>query len=202
MLTLSLLLTTVIAPQTGQAVQPEPAMQPAKVTVGSKLEDTLAAQGFAPSTNFPKPLTTPTKDKGLVITGGGTGCRGTIGDTVLSIVNYSDEVIWFPAQDSRLDIIREAMTKDGKWKPIEYLMQSTCGNSFHRVALGPREYWQVNLGKDHGTVATQVRFRFNLKGKTLYSSPYPTTISANAFQLPKEYSRYEFRDDGFLAFRP
>ena len=202
MLTLSLAASSIFAYQAAPSVQVEPYMQAAHVMVASKLVDDKSPGGWATSENLPVDLNGESKENRFVLRSGNTGCRGSLGDTLLYVLNYSPETIWFSAQDSRIDIIREAKNKEGNWKPIEYLMQSTCGNSWHRVALGSRQYWRVSLGRDKGSVTTQVRFRLNQNGNAIYSEPYTTQISANAFTLPKEYQKYKFSEDGVLAFRP
>src|SRR5262249_40250038 len=57
------------------------------------------------------------------------------------LVRHSGEAIPFAACDSMLTLIREARD-GGAWREVETPPQPICGNSFHRVFLGPGQYWE------------------------------------------------------------
>jgi hypothetical protein len=82
------------------------------------------------------------------------------GLTVL-LINMTSEQVGINAQDSRLYITQEARDTDGKWKPVEYLPSSWCGNSYHRVTLGSREYWSFAAVRFTGRLKTKFRFRLD-----------------------------------------
>ena len=110
---------------------------------GSRIMDPKALGGFASSANYARPIRTAAaraagqcyllaQPKVPMPFGGGEGMR-------LVLVNPTGKAIPFPASDGRLSILQEALDASGVWKPIEYLPSSWCGNSYHRVFLGPDE---------------------------------------------------------------
>lgn len=58
------------------------------------------------------------------------------------LANTSGDTCWLNAEDSRLDLTTQAQGKDGKWKDIDYLPSSWCGNSYHQLA---RPYYPQNI---------------------------------------------------------
>ena len=79
----------------------------------------------------------------------------------LRLINTTNSVREFNASDSRLTIVQEAMDKDGKWKPIEYLTSSWCGNSYRVLALGANEYWPFLIPRYDGSFPTLLRVRLS-----------------------------------------
>jgi len=77
------------------------------------------------------------------------------------LVNTTKEQVTFSASDSRLYIVQEALDRDSKWKPIEYLPSSWCGNSYHHVFLGANEYWEFAAARYTGEFKTRLRFRLD-----------------------------------------
>src|SRR6185295_4954029 len=46
------------------------------------------------------------------------------------LVNGTRATVSFETQDRRVNIVREARDAAGRWRPIEYLPNSWCGNSY------------------------------------------------------------------------
>ena len=107
------------------------------------------------------------------------------------LVNATSEVVSFPAQDSRLNIVQEALDRKGSWKPVEYLPSSWCGNSYHKVFLGKREYWEFAAAKYNGKFKTRLRFKLTYNAsvgpKTIYSNEFSGSINKSQFKLKKRY---------------
>lgn len=91
--------------------------------------------------------------------------RGTRGFR-LWLVNGTAEKQGFSASDSRLPIVQEAQDREGRWRPIEYLPSSWCGNSRHTVFLQPGERWSFAVPRYEGPFATKLRFRMD-RGRDL-----------------------------------
>lgn len=96
----------------------------------------------------------------------------------LYLVNASSEPIALDAQDSRLNIVAQALDKKGNWKDISYLPSSWCGNSYHTVTLGAGEYWTFETPVFDGPMKTQIRYVLMMgESKQLVSNPIPAFIS-------------------------
>ncbi len=98
----------------------------------------------------------------------------------LVLVNRSKREAEFPATDSQLNIVQEAKDAKGKWRPIEYLATSWCGNSEHRVFLPSGHYWEFAAPAYTGSMKTKLRFV--LRGeKSLYSNEFDGSINPGQF---------------------
>jgi len=93
----------------------------------------------------------------------------------VAVSNMQKDTIKFNAQDSRLYMVMQAMTTDGKWKDIEYTPRSWCGNSYHQIALEPGSYWTFTAAKYSGEIKTKMRIRL------LYVDPSNEKISLTAY---------------------
>jgi hypothetical protein len=85
------------------------------------------------------------------------------------------------------------MDLDGKWKPVEYLPSSWCGNSYHSVFLGPNEFWEFAAAKLNGTIKTKLRFRLQMssdkqKAGHIYSNEFDGSINPKQFTVQKDYT--------------
>lgn len=76
----------------------------------------------------------------------------------LYLVNTTDSVLTLEAQDSRIEIIMEAIDVDGKWKPISYNPSSWCGNSYHLIKLDKGEFWEFDIPVFKGLYKTKTRY--------------------------------------------
>jgi hypothetical protein len=135
---------------------------------GSAIRDQHALGGFGPSDNVPKRVLRFVEARGLYLLaqptietrfGAQPGMR-------VVLVNGTSEVLSFSACDSRIDLVQEARDESGRWRPIEYLPRSWCGNSYHRVFLPPREFWQFPAPRYRGPIATRLRFALTLSDKS------------------------------------
>lgn len=102
----------------------------------------------------------------------------------LYLVNNTNQAVDFSAQDSRLNLVAEALDKTGTWRPISYLPSSWCGNSYHIVTLGSQEYWEFDTPIFTGEFKTKLRYRLISKKGT------PDLIS-NAIDVFILYSQFD-----------
>jgi hypothetical protein len=89
----------------------------------------------------------------------------------LRVVNRTGAVVGFTACDSCLYIVQEALEKEGRWREIETLPETNCGNSFHRVFLKPGQFWLFPARVYGGPVATKLRFLLNSDGEGIQRDP-------------------------------
>lgn len=75
----------------------------------------------------------------------------------LFLLNETLDTIFFPAQDSRLNLTIQAMDSKGNWRDIEYLPNSWCGNSYHSLHLATGEYWKFATPVYEGGIKTKLR---------------------------------------------
>ncbi len=158
---------------------------------GSLIKDQGALGGLGPSFNYSRAvepdMSFPQGEISLVArpeveTIFGEKYKGL---TVL-LVNMTSQQVAFLAQDSRLYITQEALDIDGNWKPVEYLPSSWCGNSYHSVILGPRQYWSFAAARFTGKLETRFRFRLdhhtsNKQNTTIYSNEFEGSLNRGQF---------------------
>ena len=160
--------------------------------------DPKAPGGYATSDNKPKK-----------IAGGSIGQQGQLalvalpGEFVafgqaskgfrLLLVNRTKTEVALRACDSRLSIIQEAMDTDGRWRPIEYLPSSWCGNSYHRVFLPRNAFWEFAAPCYSGGYKTKLRFV--LQGdQPLYSSEFEGAINLEQFTQKQGHQPTDIMD--------
>lgn len=174
------------------------------VYAGSKVEDKGALGGFGTSQNFPKAI-----DPDMSVRQGEISLIAKVDDEAvfdgkykglkLLLVNATNEQVAFPASDSRLYIVQEALDRDGKWKPVEYLPSSWCGNSYHNVFLGAQEYWEFAAARYTGKFKTRLRFRLDgQKSKTekmaIYSNEFGGSVNAKQFTIQQGHTPTSIMD--------
>jgi hypothetical protein len=103
----------------------------------------------------------------------------------MPLVNGTRDTVAFAASDSRLAIVREALDTTGGWRPVEFLPSSWCGNSYHRVFLGPTEYWEFDAPVMTGIAETRFRFVLTLGHTQVYSNEFPGRLN------PEQFDRQE-----------
>jgi hypothetical protein len=163
----------------------------------SLIEDQRALGGFGTSRNLPKAVeqgkSFPQGKISLVARPDvETIFAGKYKGLTVLLVNMTSQQVAFHAQDSRLDITQEALDTDFKWKPVEYLPSSWCGNSYHRVILGPREYWSFAAARFTGRLKTKFRFRLdhqtsNGQKLTIYSNEFEGSLNKGQFKNQRDY---------------
>jgi hypothetical protein len=105
----------------------------------------------------------------------------------LYLVNTTKSKISYSAQDSRLNIVAQALDENGEWKDISYLPSSWCGNSYHKVTLGKNEYWRFYVPVFKGTFATKLRYVLLDGGENLLvSNEIDVLINPGQFNAEKK----------------
>jgi len=98
------------------------------------------------------------------------------------LANTTGAEVMIAASDSRLDIVREALDRSGKWRPIEYFPHSWCGNSYHHVFLPPGYAWSFRAPEYTGSFRTKMRFVLTREdGPPLYSNEFEGSINLAQF---------------------
>lgn len=114
------------------------------------------------------------------------------------VANASSRPLSFDAQDSRLDIVHEAIDPSGAWAPIEYLPSSWCGNSYHSLELPPRSYWELTAPHYDGDYATRLRIRVAYRvgddKRVTYSDELPGRIHRAQFTVKQGHSPASIMD--------
>lgn len=171
-------------------------MMRSHLNAGTRIPDEEAPGGFATSGNYPRDIPSGSDFESNAISLVVRPDEEAIYDekykgTKLLLINTTGKEEWFPALDSRLYIIQEAIDKDGKWKPIEAFPTSWCGNSYHRVRLGSKEYWEFSAPLYHGSFKTKLRFRLGQDERSaVYSNEFEGSVNRGQFtNVPK--SRWE-----------
>ena len=171
---------------------------------GSKIEDKQAFGGFGTSENFPKaidPKMSVTRDEVSLIAMPDEAAvfAGKYKGMKVVLVNATNETVGFPASDSRLYIVQEALDRQGAWKPIEYLPSSWCGNSYHTVFLGPNEYWEFAAARYTGKFKTRLRFRLDEQKSgrekiTIYSNEFEGSVNSRQFTVQQGHTPTSIMD--------
>jgi|SRR6056297_510126 len=77
------------------------------------------------------------------------------------LINTTDSTLTLKRQDASLIIIQEAIDENGNWEPIEYWVNSGCGNSYlNPVKLSAGKYIVVPIRKYQGEFKTQIRLKY------------------------------------------
>jgi len=161
------------------------------------IADPDALGGYGKSDNQPRKVRRNSSGKGLYLLAQPTvvtswqkqpGMR-------LVLVNQTANRLSFAASDSRLSIIQEAQDDAGKWRPIEYLPSSWCGNSYHCVFLPVNHFWSFAAPRYQGTAATKLRFALQLdKDTTLYSNEFAGSINPEQFTTKEGHTATNLMD--------
>jgi hypothetical protein len=101
----------------------------------------------------------------------------------LLLINATNSEVAFSASDSRLPIIQEALDSRGRWRPIEYLPESSCGNSYHSVFLPARHYFEFAVPAYTGKQRSRLRFvlQREQRGTPIYSNEFEGSINPRQF---------------------
>ena len=118
------------------------------------------------------------------------------------IRNTSKDTIHIDNQDGALFLIQEAKNKMGEWKPIEYWIYSTCGNSYAYTSLGPNDILTLKKVKYKGTFETEMRLKLRTNNKLVYSKPFKGSINTEQFELENidgfTKKRLKNRDEDYI----
>ena len=99
------------------------------------------------------------------------------------IRNISKDTIHIDNQDGAVFLIQEAKNKIGEWKPIEYWIYSTCGNSYAYTSLGPNDILILKKVSYQGSFETEMRLKLRTNNKLVYSKPFKGSINEEQFDL-------------------
>ena len=91
------------------------------------------------------------------------------GQTV-RIANRGDRPIQFELSGSSLFVIHEAQDRAGRWRPIEYVPASVCGEDTIDAVLAPGEQWQFAVPVYGGDFRTQLRVTLLAGGASVLAS--------------------------------
>lgn len=166
---------------------------------GSRVDD-KALGGFGKSDNAPKKLANKQLGQNNEITlvalpNEQVPFAGHYQGMRLLLINRTGNEAEFPASDSRLSIVQEALDTDGKWKPIEYLPSSWCGNSYHRVFLPKDHYWEFAAPRYTGSIKTKLRFALHTRGqKPIYSNEFQGSINREQFSIRQGHTPSNIMD--------
>ena len=170
---------------------------------GSRI-DKDALGGFGPSSNFPRAI-----DPSMTVPGGDISLIAFPDEAVpfdtkyrglrVILVNTTGKEVGFAASDSRLYIVQEALDKDGKWKPVEYLPSSWCGNSYHTVFLPPDNYWEFSAARYTGVRPTKFRIRLSVedpgeKSRTILSNEFEGSVNPKQFTVQQGHKPTSIMD--------
>lgn len=163
---------------------------------GSRIKDENALGGFGSSDNFPRSAEAMSFPPGKVSLIAYPDEEKTFYKEFrgmkLLLANASAQRQAFSASDSRLYIVQEAKDTDGKWKPVEYLPSSWCGNSYHTVFLDPNEYWEFAAARFIGSQKTMLRFRLDIsrgdQPEYIYSNEFAGSVNPKQFTVQKPYT--------------
>lgn len=112
------------------------------------------------------------------------------------LANTTEQSVAFAASDSRLRIVREALSPEGEWKAIEDLPSSWCGNSHHEVFLPPGQSWSFSAPVYEGAIETRMRFvlRGSSEGEVIYSDEFPGTVNKEQFSIRQGHTPTSLMD--------
>lgn len=107
------------------------------------------------------------------------------------LINTSDSTLTLERQDASLVIIQEALDENGNWEPIEYWVDSGCGNSYlNPVNLSPGKYIIVPIRKYKGEFKTRIRLRYKYFYRggegIMISDSFEGSIDKSQFQKQTE----------------
>jgi hypothetical protein len=110
------------------------------------------------------------------------------------LVNGTKTRVSFETQDLRLNIVREARDAAGRWRPIDYLPNSWCGNSYFTADLPPGRHWTFVAPLFQGSFRTQMRFVLDQPGLHLVSNEFSGTINLEQFDKKQGHSPVSIMD--------
>jgi len=101
-------------------------------------------------------------------------------------VNRTGGKFTFDSCDSRIPIVQEARDGSGKWRAIEDLPKSWCGNSYYGVTLPAKQFWEFTAPAYTGTFKTKLRFV--LQGeKPIYSNAFDGSVNPGQFTEKQDH---------------
>ncbi|AZQ60795.1 hypothetical protein EI427_00780 [Flammeovirga pectinis] len=116
------------------------------------------------------------------------------------VANLTDSLLHIELQDGESMAIQEAQDENGNWRPIEYWVNSWCGNSYYFYTMIPNQYAYFNIPVYKGDFKTKLRLKIKNSDTILYSPPFSGSIDLNQFKEPEKFpvSRYNRRRENNL----
>lgn len=141
--------------------------------------------GNATSDNMPRPIATLDKTirladtlQVIALVDQDQSFLGKYDGFRVIVANATKQPIEFNAQDSRLDIVHQAIDQSGKWADIEYIPRSWCGNSYHTLSLPAKAYWEFTAPRYDGPYQTKLRIRLTIE---THDDKPPRIVYSNEF---------------------
>lgn len=174
--------------------------------------DKQALGGYGSSRNYPQRVTRnhkfPPARLAVIVD---TSKPDTLGESNpawnVYVVNTTKGAKLFGAQDSRLAMYVQAKGQDGVWRDIEYLPRSSCGNSYHKLALKPGNFWAFKTAVYAGVYPAKFRIALRYldpattgkakeksKEITIYSNEYEGGVNPAQFWNRNAYSPRNIMD--------
>ena len=110
------------------------------------------------------------------------------------LINGTRSGVMFETQDTRLNIVREARDAAGRWRPVEYLPNSWCGNSYFGMELPPGRHWSFVAPVFSGPYRTRMRFVLDQPGLHLVSNEFAGAINLEQFDKKQGHSPVSIMD--------
>ncbi|BDD09489.1 hypothetical protein FUAX_19210 [Fulvitalea axinellae] len=102
------------------------------------------------------------------------------------VVNEGIDTVDVLVQDGSFRMIQEAKDKNGVWRPIEYWLNSKCGNSYWHQSLAPGEFAIVGMNRYTEGNETELRIRLDIGDSVLFSAPFWGKVKACQFKMSEE----------------
>lgn len=157
-------------------------MAPARYPATSLIEDPEAPGGHGVAEGFPPTPLDRRLEGGLRLV-----IEPQENQLHLRIQN-GGQPVWLSATDGNLSAWMELRDGD-TWKPAEYHMWATCGNSYHRVVLPSQHEFTFLRVLPGGRWSTQARFGVKVGEEVVYSNAVPVRTTRNRLLLNPDLAR-------------
>jgi len=151
--------------------------------------------GWGGSVNSYRPISTTSGTRDLILevrTDPDTVFADSYSGHKVRLMNTTKDTAIFNAQDSRLYMNVQARDKKGRWRDIEYLPSSWCGNSYHQLYLPPDCEWVFVTPSYEGARKTEFRIKLVYKkgdkDKLIYSNTYTGSVNPSQFHQKPGYN--------------
>jgi len=98
------------------------------------------------------------------------------------LINTTDSTFKAELQDGSLIMIQEALNEKNEWQPIEYWVNSGCGNSYESLKIQPGQYVIIRIIQYAGSFKTKIRLKMRKAHSILYSEPFEGTVDKSQFE--------------------
>lgn len=159
--------------------------------------------GYAKSDNYPGPLSAmnnfPKDSFGIRVAAAGKDTfEARFKGRRVEVFNTTADTLEFDAQDSRLYVKTQAMTRDGQWRDIEYLPSSWCGNSYHVLSLPGGQYWSFIAPVYTGDIPVKMRIELTRKtddqSTVIYSPVFDGKVNPAQFWRKPDFHATNIMD--------